>query len=69
MPKNKCPSEGQKGVSKMKLCPNARPTDEYHGWLCMITDCACEYLIPYAEGCTYLDKEDSEEKSDNNAEI
>lgn len=53
----------------MKLCPNARPTDEYHGWLCMITDCACEYLIPYAEGCTYLDKEDSEEKSDNNAEI
>lgn len=32
-------------------CKTARPTDEYHGWECEITEGACMFLIPDSKAC------------------
>lgn len=32
-------------------CKAARPTDEYHGWECTITEGARMFLIPNSKAC------------------
>jgi hypothetical protein len=32
-------------------CKCAKPTDEYHGWECDITDGACAFLFPDSKAC------------------
>ena len=32
-------------------CKAARPTDEYHGWECEITEGVCMLLIPDSKAC------------------
>ena len=43
----------------MSKCPNAKPTDQYHGWECKITGGECMYFFPNYERCKkeYLDDE------------
>ena len=48
----------------MSRCPNAKPTDQYHGWECKITGGECAFLYPNLELCKalYLDEEEEGEK-------
>lgn len=32
-------------------CKCARPTDQYHGWECTITEGACMFLQPNSKAC------------------
>lgn len=36
---------------KMKICPNAKSTDQYHGWECKITGGECMFLFPNYNAC------------------
>lgn len=35
-------------------CICAKPTDQYHGWECTITDDACAFLIPNSKECARI---------------
>lgn len=35
-------------------CKAAKPTDEYHGWECEITEGACMFLIPNSKLCAEI---------------
>ena len=50
----------------MRGCPNAKSTDEYHGWECKITGGECAFIFPNLELCKtlYLDEETEEKKND-----
>ena len=32
-------------------CKCAKPTDEWHGWECSITDGECMFLVPDSKAC------------------
>lgn len=44
-------------------CKAARPTDEFHGWECTITEGACMFLVPDSKACAeqYGEGPDTEE--------
>lgn len=48
----------------MSKCPNAKPTDEYHGYECKITGGECMFLFPNYKACQSL--YDDEETEDDN---
>lgn len=35
-------------------CKYAKPTDEWHGWECEITEGACMFLFPDSKACAEL---------------
>ena len=42
---------GRREKGENMACKAARPTDEYHGWECEITEGACPFLIPNSKEC------------------
>lgn len=64
----------------MSRCTAARPTDEFHGWKCDITDGECMFLMPDSKRCAemygegpdaYLleDEENNKDNESNNSRI
>lgn len=49
----------------MSRCPNAKPTDEYHGYECKITGGACNFLFPNLELCQAMFGDEETEEEDN----
>jgi len=49
-------------------CKCARPTDEYHGWSCTVTDGACVFLIPDSKRCAELYDEGPDATQDDDGE-
>lgn len=49
----------------MKICPNAKSTDQYHGWECKITGGECMFLFPNYNACQSMYEDNEKMEVDN----